>query len=285
MQKLLKEFQKLQEQRDKDAEVIKAMKEKIEEKEGEEKIKEELDHELEEINAKEKVLEDELENLREKKKAIQARLLTEDVTGRPKKAFDTVRAEERISLAFGGDQNCTAQHLRQFISHYELVRMINIRNTIVNWDDPKYRAAKLRISLLGSPAEFMGEESSMSRAWTFDDDQIIQKLKERYIDTESIELKIMEAEEVTQEENEPLSEYMTRVQRKMRDAYPEEPDTILNKRVAWKFLSGIRNREIRAAVIKDKWMVGQEAKPLDEILLIAESTRKAMVMKKDQLEQ
>ncbi len=47
--------------------------------------------------------------------------------------------------------------------------------------------------------------------------------------------------------------------------------------MAWKFLSGIRNRDIRAAVIKEKWMAGQDAKPLDEILLIAESTRKTMV--------
>ena len=33
--------------------------------------------------------------------------------------------------------------MRQFIEHY--------RNTLANWDDPSYRAAKLRIALEGAP--------------------------------------------------------------------------------------------------------------------------------------
>ena len=51
------------------------------------------------------------------------------------------------------------------------------------------------------------------------DDDILMKLTERYIDMESvdyIELKIMEAEEVSQNEYEPLAEYLSRVQWVMR---------------------------------------------------------------------
>ena len=101
----------------------------------------------------------------------------------------------------------------------------------------------------------------------------MRRLKERYIDTESIELRIIETEEVSQQKDEPLTEYLSRV----RLGYPKEPENIVYKRLAWKFLSGILNNDIRSAVIKEKWINGQEAKPLEEILLIAETTRKALV--------
>ena len=38
-----------------------------------------------------------------------------------------------------------------------------MRKRLTNWDDPSYRAAKLRIALNGAPAEFIEEKISMLR--------------------------------------------------------------------------------------------------------------------------
>lgn len=280
---LVEQFAELKKVHKKDREELQKLKNQMGDQisSEEDSRKEKLEEELKEALEVEKELQEKLEATKKRRVEIEEELGTSSLkfTGRGLggKRFDTRAPEEKMELSFGGEQNASALHLRQFIEHYKLVRMVNIRNTLANWDDPSYRAAKLRIALKGAPADFVGEESSISRAWTEDDEQILKKLKERYIDTESIELKIMEAEEVIQEENEPLAEYLSRVQRVMRVAYPEEPENILNKRAAWKFISGIRNREIRGAVIKEKWMQGQETKPLEEILLIAESTRKTIV--------
>ena len=116
--------------------------------------------------------------------------------------FDVRAPEEKMT--FGGDQNCSASHFRQFIEHYKLIRMVNMRKRLTNWDDPSYRAAKLRIALNGAPAEFIEEKSSMLKDWTENDNEIMRRLKERYIDTESIELRIMEAEEVSQQKDEAV---------------------------------------------------------------------------------
>ena len=276
---LMKSFQELQLQRKEDAELIRELKGKLETRDEKETQKEELTEELRGISERESALQEELEAIQGKKKELEEELKAAHEGGNNKgqQRYDVRAPEEKIAMTFGGDQNCSASHLRQFIEHYKLIRMVNMRNLLANWDDPSYRAAKLRIALHGAPASYIGEESSMAKDWTENDDEIIKRLKERYIDTESIELRIMEAEEVSQEKNEPLSEYLSRVQRVVRLAYPEEPENIINKRVAWKFLSGIQDKEIRSAVIKEKWMAGQDAKPLEEILLIAETTRKTLI--------
>ena len=183
--------------------------------------------------------------------------------------------EEKIELTFGSI--LTAKALREFIEHYKIVRMVNIQEELKNWDDPAFRAAKLRLTLRGAAAEYVTGESGISMPWTQNDEQIIKKLEERYLNTDAIELKIIEVEEAKQEDREPLPDYLSRVQRLVREAYRGESDAVINKRIAWKFLSGIQNREIRASVIKEKWMKSDtEAKSPDEILLIAETTRRTM---------
>ena len=163
------------------------------------------------------------------------------------------------------------------MEHYKLVRMVNIRDQLLNWDDPSFRAAKLRLALRGSAAEYVTGESGLAKPWTKDDEQIMDMLERRYLKTEAIELKIIEVEETKQSDREPLPDYLSRVQRMIRDAYHGESEITLQKRTAWKFLSGIQNKEIRASVIKEKWMASEtEAKTPEEILLIAETARMTM---------
>ena len=150
---------------------------------------------------------------------------------------------------------------------------------MLNWDDPSYRAEKLKLALRGPPAKYIAGENSRAKEWTTDDELIIKKLEERYILKDATELKIIDAENISQDEREPLPEYMTRVQALIEEAYEGEPQAVIQKRVAWKFLSGIKNKEIRTTVIKEKWMKDKlEAKSPEELLQIAEVARMNMAV-------
>ena len=186
--------------------------------------------------------------------------------------FDIRGNEERIGMTFG--DSVTASSLKEFITHYRGVRLVNIRNRLMNWDDPEYRAQKLKLALRGPPAQYVSGESNRTKPWTLDDEKIIKQLEERYIYKDATELKILEAESITQNDREPLPEYMVRVQSAMEEAYMGEPDFVIGKKVAWKFLNGIKQKEIRSAVIREKWMKNKtEAKTSEELLHIAEVAR------------
>ena len=49
------------------------------------------------------------------------------------------------------------------------------------WDSKLYRANKLKLALQGDAIDFVTFEDSMGKLWTKDDDAIITKLKDRYL--------------------------------------------------------------------------------------------------------
>ena len=188
--------------------------------------------------------------------------------------------EKSIELTFGDD---TSPHLlEKFTAHYSLVDRINKARGVRVWRKPGYRALMLRSALRGAASEFVeNAENIMLTPWVENDQEILQKLMERYVTNAAIELRIIEFETASQLEGEPLGEYMVRIQRLMEKAYSTHPQYIKEVRVVWQFLNGLRDRDVREALIKEKWMKdGQNAKSYDEILKIAETVVNAKVAAK-----
>ena len=185
--------------------------------------------------------------------------------------------QEKIDMTFGEDTS--AKMLRTFISHYRLVRAVNRDDEkFVQWQDTAYRAKKLKLVLRGEAGEYISNEESMGKIWVNDDDEILQHLLDRYSNTQMVELNIMEFEKAVQKSNEPLCEFLSRVQRLALEAFEDEPKDIREKRIAWRFLSGILDTDVRTALIKEGWMIDKRTpKSPEEILKIAESTRQRAV--------
>ena len=183
--------------------------------------------------------------------------------------------EKSLSLTFGDGGDCSARSLRLFLDHFKLATAQNQGRHVEGWTNAEFRSRELRLQLRGEPALWLSHESAMASAWTRDDSQIIQRLRHRYIETQSLELNIVMFEELRQEEGETLASYMTRCQEKGMEAFAElgEPRST-QQRIVWKFLSGIRDTQVRSEVIRQKWMKNpMEAKPYEEILLIAEQAK------------
>lgn len=182
--------------------------------------------------------------------------------------------EKTLNMTFGdGDISPTALIL--FLDHYELAMQQNMAKLIPGWSDPKFRANELRYQLRGEVALWLAQESAMLNAeWMRDDVEIIKRLKERFMGTECIELNIIAFEDLRQGESECLATYMTRCQRRGYEAFCDMDPGSTQQRIVWKFLSGIRDQNVRAQVIKEKWMVStKEAKSYQEILKIAETAK------------
>lgn len=182
--------------------------------------------------------------------------------------------EKPLQLTFGDD--CSPMALRLFLDHYTLAKDQNMKRGVTDWQDPEFRANELRYQLRGEPALWLSQENSLLNTWVKDDTEIIKKLKERFMGTQSTELNIMAFEEASQAPTESLSQYMTRCQGLGQTAFGEfatEPNST-QQRIVWKFLSGIRDAEVRNAVIREKWMASpSQAKSYEEVLKIAETAK------------
>ena len=184
--------------------------------------------------------------------------------------------EKSLSLTFGEDES--PMSLKLFVEHYKLARSQNMRKKVEGWEDADFRANELRFQLRGRVAAWMLQESAMSSSWVHDDEQILKKLNERYLGTMSVELNIISFEDLRQRDGESLAEYMTRCQELGYQAFSEFHPNGVQQRIVWKFLSGIRDADVRSEVIKAKWMKsGSEAKPFAEVLKIAETAKLAKV--------
>ncbi len=182
--------------------------------------------------------------------------------------------EKSLTLTFG-DNECSPSNLRLFIEHYMIAREQNLAKGVQCWNDVKFRARELRFQLRGEPSLWLAQECAMLRDWTSDDEEIIKKLKGRYMGTQSVELNIISFEELVQEEGESLAKYMTRCQVKGYEAFGQLNEPLgTTQRIVWKFLSGIKDLDVRKAVINAKWMKSErEALSYDEVLKIAETER------------
>ena len=180
--------------------------------------------------------------------------------------------EKALSLTFGEDESPMA--LRLFLEHYSLARDQNLRRGIDGWAEKPFRARELRYQLRGKVAAWVAQESAMLQPWVEDDEEIIKRLNQRYMGTQSIELNIIAFEELQQNEGESLADYMTRCQDKGYQAFADFDPRGIQQRIVWKFLSGIRDATIRQEVIREKWMeTSSDAKPFADVLKIAETAR------------
>ena len=182
--------------------------------------------------------------------------------------------EKALSLTFG-DGECSANSLRLFIEHFNIARTQNMAKQVGGWDEAEFRANELRFQLRGDPALWLAQECAMLKTWTRNDDEIIAKLKDRYMGTQSTELNIIAFEELSQNANETLAHFMTRCQQKGYEAFGELNEPLgTQQRIVWKFLSGVRDPQVRQAVIREKWMKSPtETKSFEEVLKIAETAK------------
>ena len=182
--------------------------------------------------------------------------------------------EKSLSLTFG-DSGCSPNSLRLFLDHFNIAKKQNMMKEVGGWNDAEFRANELRFQLRGEAALWISQENAMLRPWTRDDEELIAKLKDRFMGTQSIELNIIAFEELSQNDNESLAQYMTKCQHKGYDAFGGLNEPLgTQQRIVWKFLSGIRDADVRNAVIKEKWMKSAtEAKQFEEVLMIAETAR------------
>ena len=185
--------------------------------------------------------------------------------------FDSVGREEKLDVVFGLDGDISAKSLRRFIEKFKVVKKLNMTGKLRGWDSKEYRANKLKLALQGDAFDFVTFEDSMGKLWTKDDEAIIAKLKDRYLNVQAIEMNILKFEKTVQEGKELLNEYLARLQHLVKDAYEGQVQEELDLRVAWKFVSGISDEKVRRKLMEDGWMKNRkEAKPLEELLKVAE---------------
>ena len=177
-----------------------------------------------------------------------------------------------LSKKFGDETSPSTW--RSLRDHYSLVREANIARGVTLWQDPAYRSVELRLCLVGAPADFLREEAAQGSPWVKDDADILDRLERRYVTTEAIEVRILRFEEAHQGEDKSLADFLTRLQRLAGDAFSSESGDIKRKRVVWRFLDGLRDRDIRERLIRERWMKDESnAKEYDEIIKIAETAR------------
>ena len=188
--------------------------------------------------------------------------------------FDCIGREERMDVVFGQDGDFTAKSLRRFIEKFRVVKKLNMTARLVGWDRKEYRADKLKLALQGDAFDYVTFEDSMQREWSQDDEMIIEKLKDRYLNIQAIEVNILNFEKSSQGSKELLNEYLARLQQLVKDAYEGDDQKELDRKVAWKFVSGVFDERIRRKLMEEGWMQNRrEAKPLEELLKIAEVTK------------
>ena len=195
-----------------------------------------------------------------------------DMTGTP---FDLVGNEERCDEVFGRDGDYTALALRRFIERFRVVKELNMKARLRGWDSPSYRAGKLRLCLMGDAFDFVSFGSSICEEWVENEKTILEKLKEKFPNIQAIELNILQFERSAQESKESISDFMARLKRSVKDVYDGDEQRELDRKVAWKFVSGVSDDRVRRKLLEVGWMkTRQEAKPLEDLLKMAEITKK-----------
>ena len=181
--------------------------------------------------------------------------------------------EKSICLTFGDEGISSPEALQLFLDHYEITKEQNMARKIDGWESARFRANEIRLQLRGEPAVWLSQECGKADAsWTKDDEQIIARLRTKYMsETPSVEENIIAFEELSQDPSEALVDYLARCQDFGFEAFGDMDSDSTQQRIVWKFLSGINDNLVRAEVIKEKWMESSKlAKNFDDVLLIAE---------------
>ena len=172
--------------------------------------------------------------------------------------------EKQLTKTFGTDTSSEA--LLEFLDHYKLCVEMNQQRRAPGWGDAKYRAKELRYQLQGEAGVFVRQEEAMHESWVEDDNKIIEKLKERWLNRDCIELDIIQFEEARQNDGESLGQFMQRLKGLGQRAFSEFDSTGMQQRIIWRFLDGVRDKDIRSSIIKERWMRDRKTpKPYAEV--------------------
>jgi len=191
------------------------------------------------------------------------------------KPFDSVGREEKIEMFFGRDGDYTALSMRRFLERYKVVKELNMRSRLRGWDSASFRAGKLKLCLMGDAFDYVSFAGSICEQWTENDSMMIEKLREKFTNLNAVELNILEFEKSLQEPKESISDYLSRLRRAVKEAYDGDSQRELDRKVAWKFVSGINDEKVRRKLLEGGWMkTRQEAKPLEDLLKVAEIAKK-----------
>ena len=189
--------------------------------------------------------------------------------------FSNNAREERMDCFFGEDNNMTPVAMRRFVERYKTIKKMNRQLRITGWDKAGYRAGKIKLSLKGPAFDYVEFACKMEESWTDDDDLLLEKLQDKFIKVQAIEMSILQFEQSVQENREGISEFMGRLKRLVREAYDGDSQQEMDRKVAWRFVSGLTDRNVRDKIIDGGWMRNrQEAKELDELQRIAEQTKR-----------
>ena len=183
--------------------------------------------------------------------------------------------EEKLDMIFGQGGDYSASSLKRFIEKYRVVKSVNITARHQGWDSKEFRANKLKLHLQGDAFDFVSFDSSVGHEWTMDDETIIEKLQDRYLNVQEIENNISSFENSRQGDKELLNDYMIRLKQLAKDAFEGETQMELDRKVAWRFLNGAKSEKVKRKLVEDGWMRNRrEAKPLEEILKMAEMVKR-----------
>ena len=70
---------------------------------------------------------------------------------------------------------------------------------IEGWDDPKYRAGKIVLCLKGEAFDYVQFANSVNERWTNDDELMLGRLKDKFINIHAIKMNILSFEQSVQE--------------------------------------------------------------------------------------
>ena len=98
-----------------------------------------------------------------------------------------------------------------------------------------------------------------------------EELGDKFIDTQAVEMDILQFEQSIQDPRESIGQFMDRLKRSVREAYEGDAQRELDRKVAWRFVSGLADRRIQEKIFDAGWMRSRHAsKELDELQEIAE---------------
>ena len=85
----------------------------------------------------------------------------------------------------------------------------------------------------GDAFDYVKFASSLHEGWTSNDDILLSKLKDKFINIHTIEMNILDFEQSVQEPRGTINEVLSGLKRKVRDAYDRDLQRELDRKVAW----------------------------------------------------
>ena len=98
----------------------------------------------------------------------------------------------------------------------------------------------------------------MRRRWVLNDEEIIEKLKDRWFNRDCIRMVILEFGEARQGKYETLAQCLQRLKGLGQRAFSEFDGHGMHLRIIWRFLDGVRDKKIRSAIIRERWKKGRK---------------------------